>query len=62
MAMETASPEALAYRASLSRPFAEIVRGLVAIVGKKVTLYLAGIRVGRTLDAWLSGTVHERIH
>jgi hypothetical protein len=31
----------------------EIVGGLVGILGKKITAYLAGVKDTRTVDAWL---------
>lgn len=31
----------------------EVVRGLVAILGKKVTAYLAQVKDTRTIDAWM---------
>lgn len=46
--------ETAAYRASMGR-FQDVVNGLVGIIGKKLTLYIAGKRDTRTLESWLKG-------
>jgi hypothetical protein len=49
----SARPDLAIYEAILRMEPHEIVGGLVGILGKKITAYLAGVKDTRTVDAWL---------
>ncbi len=50
-----ARPDLVAYRESTVRPFAELVADLVAVVGRKLTAYIAGAKDVRAVDRWVEG-------
>ena len=49
----SARPDLAIYEEILRMEPHEIVGGLVGILGKKITAYLAGVKDTRTVDAWL---------
>jgi hypothetical protein len=49
----TARPDLAAYNEILRMEPSQIVGGLVDILGKKITAYLAGVKDTRTIDAWM---------
>ncbi len=51
-----ARPDLAAYRRAVVLPWPELVAGLVATLGRKLTAYVAGVRDVRALDRWTSGT------
>ena len=44
-----------AHRESLSLPFPELVSQLVALIGRKLTAYVAGVKDVRAIDRWKEG-------
>ena len=44
-----------AHRESLSVPFPELVSKLVAIIGRKLTAYIANVKDVRAVDRWMNG-------
>jgi hypothetical protein len=48
-------PDLVAHREALSLAWPEIVKRLTAIVGRKLTTYIAGIEDARALDQWING-------
>jgi hypothetical protein len=44
-----------AYRESLSTSFPELVSRLVAIIGRKLTAYIAKVKDVRAVDRWMNG-------
>ena len=51
-----ARPDLAAHREATSLPFAELVRELIGVIGKKLTAYIAGVKDVRALDRWIDGT------
>ena len=49
----SARPDLAIYEEIMRMEPHEIVGGLVGILGKKITAYLAGVKDTRTVDAWL---------
>jgi hypothetical protein len=52
-----ARPDLAAHRRAVQAPFAEIVRELAEILGKKLTAYVAGVKDTRVIDRWITGAV-----
>lgn len=50
-----ARPDLAVYNEILRMEPHEIVGGLVEILGKKITAYLANVKDTRTIDAWMEG-------
>ncbi len=50
------SREAALHAACVRLAFPELVQALVAIVGKKLTAYIASVKDTRTVDKWMSGS------
>lgn len=50
-----ARPDLLAYRESTVLPFGELVTELVALLGRKLTAYVAGAKDVRAVDRWIEG-------
>lgn len=48
-------PDAESYRESITAEFPAVVEGLVRILGKKLTAYIAGAKDVRTVDRWMAG-------
>ena len=48
-------PDLEAHRNSLMLPMPEIIKALVAVVGKKLTAYIAGVKDTRALARWMEG-------
>jgi hypothetical protein len=48
-------PDLVAHREATTAPFASLVQELVAIIGKKLTAYIAGVKDVRALDRWMDG-------
>jgi len=51
-----ARPDLTAHREATTASFARVVRELVAVIGKKLTAYIAGVKDVRALDRWMDGT------
>jgi hypothetical protein len=49
-------PDLAAHREATTASFAKIVQQLVAVIGKKLTAYIAGVKDVRALDRWMDGT------
>jgi len=49
-----------AHRESLSLPFPELVSRLVALIGRKLTAYVAGVKDARAIDRWKEGNAPYR--
>ncbi len=52
-----ARPDLAAHREATSLPFSKLVQDLVAVIGKKLTAYIAGVKDVRALDRWIDGAV-----
>ena len=39
----------------MTAPFSEVVQSLVAVIGRKLTAYIAGVKDVRALDRWIEG-------
>jgi hypothetical protein len=48
-------PDLAAHRESLRLPMTEIVNQLVAILGRKLTAYIAKVKDVRAVDRWMAG-------
>jgi hypothetical protein len=48
-------PDLAAHRESLRLPAAEIVKQLVAILGRKLTAYIGKVKDVRAVDRWMAG-------
>ena len=44
-----------AHREAISLPFPELVSRLAALIGRKLTAYVAGVKDVRTVDGWVHG-------
>ena len=61
-----ARPDLAAHREATLAPFAQITGELAAVIGKKLTAYIAGVKDVRALDRWMEGAapyknVEERL-
>lgn len=52
-------PDLMAHRRAVQATFAEIVAELAAILGKKLTAYIAGVKDTRVIDRWMQGEVEQ---
>ena len=50
-----ARPDLAAHREATLLPFATLVRQLIAVIGRKLTAYIAGVKDVRALDRWMEG-------
>jgi len=48
-----ARPDLAAHREATTAPFPKLVRELVAVIGKKLTAYIAGVKDVRAIDRWM---------
>src|ERR1039457_3813645 len=48
-----ARPDLAAHREAITAPFPKLVRELVAVIGKKLTAYIAGVKDVRAIDRWM---------
>jgi hypothetical protein len=46
-------PDLAAHREATTTPFPKLVRKLVAVIGKKLTAYIAGVKDFRAIDRWM---------
>ena len=53
----SAPPDLAAHRRATQAPFPEIVTELVAILGKKLTAYVGGVKDTRVVERWIQGGV-----
>ena len=49
-----------AHREAISLPFPELVSRLAALIGRKLTAYVAGVKDVRTVDGWIHGNSSYR--
>jgi hypothetical protein len=49
-------PDLLAYRESTRLDFPHLVKELTAILGKKLTAYVASVKDTRAIDRWIAGS------
>jgi len=49
-----------AHRDAISLPFPELVSRLAALIGRKLTAYIAGAKDVRTVDGWVNGNTSYR--
>ena len=59
-------PDLLAYRKATTLEFSELVTELAAILGKKLTAYIASVKDTRAIERWMTGSepykgVEERL-
>ena len=59
-------PDLAAHRDATTAPFSKLVRELVAVIGRKLTASIAGVKDVRALDRWMDGiapykNVEERL-
>lgn len=52
-----ARPDLSAHRQSLSLEFSELVSGLITLVGRKLTAYVANVKDVRTVESWARGAM-----
>ena len=50
-------PDLAAYRRAVQAPFPEIVGELAAILGKKLTAFIGGVKDTRVIERWMQGGV-----
>ena|SRR2546421_12923803 len=48
-------PDLIAYRQATSLPFPELTKNLTAIIGKKLTAFIASVKDVRAIDRWMNG-------
>jgi hypothetical protein len=48
-------PDLAAHREALRLPIPEIVEKLIAMIGRKLTAYVGGVRDVRAVDRWMAG-------
>ena len=57
MAVSTAPrPDLLAYREAITLHFPKLVTELTAILGKKLTAYIASVKDTRAIERWMAGS------
>ena len=49
-------PDLLAYREATTLDFSKLVTELAAILGKKLTAYIASVKDTRAIERWMSGS------
>src|ERR1022692_4081477 len=52
-----ARPDLAAHREATTAPFPRLVGDLVAVIGKKLTAYIAGVKDVRAIDRWMGEAV-----
>lgn len=52
-----ARPDLAAHREATTAPFPRLVGDLVAVIGKKLTAYIAGVKDVRAIDRWMDEAV-----
>jgi len=55
-----ARPDLEAHRQAITAAFPEVVRSLVAIVGRKQTAYIASIKDARAVDRWMENAAPQK--
>lgn len=64
MAVVTATtlprPGLEAHRQAITLPFPKLVSQLAAIIGRKLSAYIAGVKDVRTVDGWIKGSAPYR--
>jgi hypothetical protein len=55
-----ARPDLEAHRQAITAAFPEVVRSLVAIVGRKQTAYIASIKDARAIDRWMENAAPQK--
>jgi hypothetical protein len=50
-------PDLAAHRRAVQAPFSEIVAEVAAILGKKLTAYIGGVKDTRVIERWMQGGV-----
>lgn len=58
--LATARPDLASHRVAASAAFPSIVEKLVAIIGRKLTSYVAGIKDARAIDRWLQNATPQK--
>jgi len=53
-------PDLAAHRRATTAEFPEIVEELVAIIGRKLTAYIASIKDARAIDRWMRNAVPQK--
>ncbi len=53
-------PDLQAHRKATLAPFNEVVAGLVSIIGRKLTAYVASVKDVRAIDRWLQNTSPQK--
>ena len=50
-----ARPDLAAHRDVTSLPFSKLAWDLIAVIGRRLTAYIAGVKDVRALDRWMDG-------
>ena len=50
-----ARPDLAAHREATSLPFSKLIQEIIAVIGRKLTAYIAGVKDVRALDRWIDG-------
>lgn len=50
-------PDLIAYKQSLTLEFPALVTRIVALIGRKLTAYIAGVKDTRSVDGWIQGNM-----
>jgi hypothetical protein len=58
--LATPRPDLASHRVATSADFPSIVEKLVAIIGRKLTSYVAGIKDARAIDRWLQNGAPQK--
>jgi hypothetical protein len=58
--LATPRPDLASHRIATSADFPSIVEKLVAIIGRKLTSYVAGIKDARAIDRWLQNAAPQK--
>jgi hypothetical protein len=53
--ISAARPDLAAHREAITVPFGQLVRDLVAVIGRKLTAYIGGVKDVRALERWIEG-------
>src|SRR3974377_2125598 len=54
--LTTSRPDLLAYREATTVEFPKLVQELTAILGKKLTAYIASVKDTRAVERWMAGS------
>ena len=58
-AIATPRPDLEAHQKAVSATFPQVVEGLVSIIGRKLTAYIASVKDARAIDRWIANTTPQ---